>query len=128
MYMHENGTICPSRVFLFVAKLDVFPWNVVVLERREGHFGGRQMAIWFQNPKQPKCLQNKGKRNKTKIGLIKGMASNWTKLTLKQAQQTPKGQMAPFSATGEGHAPNFLDTLTQRQTGRVERGCQRVGE
>ena len=47
--------------------------------------------------KQPEFLQNKGKTNKTIIGLITGIGLKLDKKLLLHKEKTPKGQMVPYS-------------------------------
>ena len=53
--------------------------HVVFLECRKGHFGGRKgqaLTLGSKTQKQPRCLQNKRKHNKTTIGLTTGLGLN----------------------------------------------------
>ena len=78
MCMRENGTVCPFAFFprfvVFFASIGKFPfktcfWSV------EGYNGCRkgQTVSLGRTHQLPKCLQNKGKTNKTIIGLITGV-------------------------------------------------------
>ena len=74
--MSENGSIVLCTFYfnrVFVSKLDMSLQNVVFLECKKGHFGGRKrqmVNLGSKAPKQPRCLQNKGTTNKTYIVLI----------------------------------------------------------
>ena len=76
--IRENGTICPFGVFtssiIFLSqKLDIFPLKRSIFGMSKGPFRGSKRThgeFGFQDPTQPKCLQNKGKPNKTTIDRI----------------------------------------------------------
>ena len=50
-----------------------------------------------ETQKQPKWLQNKGRPNKTIIGLIRGIGLKLDQPDYKQGEETPKGQMVSLS-------------------------------
>ena len=84
----------------FATKLDISPskrsyWSAqraaFEVEKDNGGFGP-------QDPKQPKCLQNTVKPNKTTTGLITQIDLNWTKITVQQRKKLQKDKWFHFHA------------------------------
>ena len=71
------------------SKLDISLYNGVFLECK-GPRGGRKAQIVNRFRKQPKCLQNKGKPNKTTIGLITWVGVKLDKNDYKTGEKRPK--------------------------------------
>ena len=78
--------------------------DVVVWECNKSHFGGRKgqmVNLGSETPKQPKCLQIKGKPNNT-IGLMTRIGLELAKIYYKTRKRMPKGQMVPLSCGHRG--------------------------
>ena len=113
LYMREIGTIChfgflPNFVAFIASTFVISPLQCSVSGCRNGHFGGRkgQMVHWgSRTPKRLTCLQNNGKANKSRIGLITGIGLKSDKHDYETEERTPKGQRAPFSRSHRSPFP-----------------------